>query len=389
MDKSFYQMLAVLARKNQVYMSTVLEEYDITTAELAFFLALNDREGLTQEELTTIACVDKAATARAIKSLEEKGYLKREKDAQDSRQNRVYPTNEAKLLKEKVKSELLRFNNQLTQGIDTQILELMYDGLQRMEKNIMELTSGPDFTARVNDLTAGRRLGMEEWPVKIWNVRETPIIFREAVLKWMEKDFSEYEFVYVPGEQAKADSCAGLFGYGDNKILYLKEKVEREGKRGKERRSIEKRELNRGQITEIMMSKELLQAKMILYFEDGKEQNTLEFPYNAATYYLYNPFLNWILGISKDFMPGVAESKNPRPVSLYEESETMYNYALDAYRLGAGFQNYTYKVEVHDSKGAGANRQQKEWLKIYMERGEFEVYRFGYLTQCRYRIRES
>lgn len=386
MDKTFYQMLAVLARKNQIYMSTILEEYDITTAELPFFLTLNDREGLTQEELTAIVCVDKAATARAIKSLEEKGYLIREKDVQDSRQNRVYPTSDAKLLKEKVKSEILEFNNQLTKGIDTQILELLYDGLQQMEKNIIGITSGTGFTEKMNDFAVGRRFGMEEWPMKIWNVKEIPIAFREPVLKWMEKDFSEYEFVYVPRQQAKADSRAYLFGYGDNKILYLKERVERGGRKETEKKQIEKIEFERKNVKEIMTSKELLLAKMVLFIEDGNEQSMLEFPYNAATYFLYNPFLNWILGLSKDFSLAMVEGRNPRPASLYGESEIMYNYALDAYRLGDGFQNYTYKVEVHDCKGGEAGRMQKEWLKIYMERGEFEVYRFGYLTECRYRI---
>lgn len=34
-------------------------------------MALQNHEGMTQDELTSIVCVDKAATARAVKSLEE------------------------------------------------------------------------------------------------------------------------------------------------------------------------------------------------------------------------------------------------------------------------------------------------------------------------------
>lgn len=386
MDKSFYQIIAILARKNQVYMSNVLEEYDITIAELPFFMALIDHQGLTQEELTTIVCVDKAATARAVKSLEQKGYLKRVKDKEDSRQNRVYPTKEAKLLKETIKSEILSFNNQLTQGIDTQILELIYDGLQKMEENIMGLTSGPDTIEMTKDVLSGRRTGMEEWPVKLWNIQEIPVIFLEQVLRWIEKDFSEYEFIYVPRQYTKPDSYAYLFGYGENKILFLKEIVEREGKKGDEKRRIEKMELNRQQITEVITSKELLLAKLVVHYQKEKEQKSIEFPYIATTYYLYNPFLNWLLGLEKDFQPGLLESKHPRPASLYDESLAMYNYALDAYRLGEGFQNYTYKVELYTPKGKDTKQQQKEWLKVHMEKGEFEVYRFGYLTECRYRL---
>ena len=77
MDKSISQTIALLARRSQAYLNHMLGEYNITAAEQPFFLEVNHQEGLTQEELTARVCVDKAATTRALKSLEMKGYLVR------------------------------------------------------------------------------------------------------------------------------------------------------------------------------------------------------------------------------------------------------------------------------------------------------------------------
>ena len=105
-------------------------------------MALQHYEGITQEELTAIVCVDKAATARAVKSLEAKGFLIRVQDQMDRRQNRIYPTPVAKQLGYAVGNELLHFNDMLTQGIEPDHLELVHSALLKMEENFSVIFSG-------------------------------------------------------------------------------------------------------------------------------------------------------------------------------------------------------------------------------------------------------
>lgn len=135
MDRSIARMITLLARKSQIYIGNILNKYNLTAAEQPFFMALQRHEGVTQEELTALVCVDKAATARAVKSLEEKGYLIRVQDEQDRRQNRIYPTEAAKELAPDVRRELLHFNEVLTNGIEEEALEGIYEGLLKMEEN--------------------------------------------------------------------------------------------------------------------------------------------------------------------------------------------------------------------------------------------------------------
>lgn len=144
MDKSIVRMITLLARRSQIYIGNTLSKYNLTAAEQPFFMALQHYEGVTQEELTAIVCVDKAVTTRAVRSLEKKGYLVRIQDKNDKRQNRIYPTEMTKQLGPAVREELLHFNDLLTKEIDAQSVDLLYAALLKMEENFSDIWDGRD-----------------------------------------------------------------------------------------------------------------------------------------------------------------------------------------------------------------------------------------------------
>lgn len=98
-------------------------------------MAILNNEGFSQEELTAYVGVDKAATARAVRSLEDKGLLTRVQDPRDKRQNRVYPTEKAKEVGPLVKKELSRINLALTQGLSQEEDDRIYALLMRIDEN--------------------------------------------------------------------------------------------------------------------------------------------------------------------------------------------------------------------------------------------------------------
>lgn len=232
-----------------------------------------------------------------------------------------------------------------------------------------------------------RRPTTAEWPVKIWSMDEIPELFKEQACAWIKEDFSKYVFVYSPRRRTDASSYSYLYGYGEDKILYLREAEMVQGENGGKEGLMAPKEISREQIFEVSTSRVLLSAKIVLHYREGKEQKILEFPYVPSVYYLYDPFLNWIMGQDQDFNPSLAEQKNPRPERLYHESLAMYNYSLAAYRLGNGFQDYIYEAKMRPRKWMPWKKELEEWLKVSMERGEFELHSLGYLTECFYRIR--
>lgn len=139
MQKSLTRIVTLLARKSQMCIGNVLNKYDLTAAEQPFFMALRRKEGITQDELTAIVCVDKSAAARAIKSLEQKGYIIRLKDEKDKRHNRVYQTEKAKQIGEEVAKELLDLNDMITKGINPEEIDIIYNALVKMNENSSDI----------------------------------------------------------------------------------------------------------------------------------------------------------------------------------------------------------------------------------------------------------
>jgi DNA-binding MarR family transcriptional regulator len=147
MKESMIRIITVLFRKSQSCLSVLLSKYNLTAAEQPFFAALQKCDGITQDELSSLISVDKSATARTVKSLEEKGYVTRIQGEQDKRQNRVFLTEAARECWPEVQRELMRFNELLTQNINADNLGIVYTALKQIEKNAIYLSANNDNTA--------------------------------------------------------------------------------------------------------------------------------------------------------------------------------------------------------------------------------------------------
>lgn len=138
------RLINLLARKSQGYITDLMRPFGLTAAEHPFFMALLHNEGITQERLTALVGVDKSATARVVKSLEEKGILLRIQDDADRRQNLLFPTARAKAMAEDVKAALTRFNNLLTEGMDDDETAVLLRTLLKMVDNLDRGRQGGD-----------------------------------------------------------------------------------------------------------------------------------------------------------------------------------------------------------------------------------------------------
>lgn len=136
MDPSTLRWITLLSRKTLVYLSSALAPYGLTAAEEPFYMSLYYAEGITQEELTAMVYADKASTARRVKSLEEKGLLRREKDPTDRRRNRLYLTEEAKARFGAVHRDLLELDQRLVEGLSGEEREVLARALHLMQKNM-------------------------------------------------------------------------------------------------------------------------------------------------------------------------------------------------------------------------------------------------------------
>lgn len=141
MKSSVGRLVSILYRKNQVYLNGVLKPLNITAAEVPVLIHLFGRDGISQEELSSFLVIDKAATARVVQSLLDKGFLRKEKDPNDRRSNQVFLTEQAIEQRATIFAHLRQWTDFLTAGIDEASVQTMFAVLEAMADKV----DGTDF----------------------------------------------------------------------------------------------------------------------------------------------------------------------------------------------------------------------------------------------------
>jgi DNA-binding MarR family transcriptional regulator len=136
MKKSIGRLVSILHRQSQIYINFVLKDFGISSAEYSFLLYLYYKDGITQDSLSSYLYIDKAATARAIKSLEQKGYVTKDKDTTDKRCNRIYLTEKAVSLRDTIRNKVFSWSEFLTNGIDDTSIDMVYSILEKMVEKV-------------------------------------------------------------------------------------------------------------------------------------------------------------------------------------------------------------------------------------------------------------
>ncbi len=113
MNQNLGRVLMPLSRAIAQEQAKVLQPFQLTSGEMPFYLALAREDGITQEALSARVRVDKSVTTRVIRSLEAKGFVRRERNEQDRRSNLIYLTGRGREMNQDVLAALTRYNEQL------------------------------------------------------------------------------------------------------------------------------------------------------------------------------------------------------------------------------------------------------------------------------------
>lgn len=129
------RLISVLFRYGQIYIGKNLKTHGVGKGQYIFLIALYRQDGISQEELSTYAKVDKGTTAKALKKLEEEGYIIRKTCEKDKRSNNVYLTEKAIEVKPQMRKTLMDWTNILCAGFSDEEREYALTMLERMEEN--------------------------------------------------------------------------------------------------------------------------------------------------------------------------------------------------------------------------------------------------------------
>ena len=128
--------ISQLHRKGNVFINRELSKYDLSVGQFMFLLDLYIKDGKNQEEISDSLKIDKGTTARAIKKLEEQGFVIRIKNENDKRSNKIYLTDKAKDIKENVFDILDDWNQKISMILTKEEEKTMKNILKKVCENI-------------------------------------------------------------------------------------------------------------------------------------------------------------------------------------------------------------------------------------------------------------
>lgn len=138
-DRSIGRWVSMLYRYGQSYLEHELMPYHIGSGQFTFLMALLHQDGIRQESLANNLNIDKGTTARAIKKLEQSGYVSRQVDPGDKRANIIHVTPKALALKTVLIDISLKWTETITSGFTPQEKEQVILLLQNMSQNAFSL----------------------------------------------------------------------------------------------------------------------------------------------------------------------------------------------------------------------------------------------------------
>ena len=134
--KHIAKYISQLYRKRSSYINKEISKYGIGSGQFMFLLELYKKDGKNQEEIAEDLKMDKGTTARALKKLEEQGFLTRLKDEKDKRSNKIYLSDKAKNIREDIFNILDDWNKQITRSLAKEEVKMLEDLLEKVSKNI-------------------------------------------------------------------------------------------------------------------------------------------------------------------------------------------------------------------------------------------------------------
>ena len=115
---SLIKLNSNIFRRNQVYLDNVLKKYELTSGSYPYLLILNEKKGISQNQISKDIGHDKAMSARTITKLIDLGYIYRKEDEADSRAYKLYLTEKAETIIPKVIREIHKLIDLITEDLN-------------------------------------------------------------------------------------------------------------------------------------------------------------------------------------------------------------------------------------------------------------------------------
>ena len=129
------RFITLLFRMFTVYLNREMSKLKIGTGQYIFLAELFDADGRSQEDLTRSTFLNKANTARALKKLEDHGYIRRVSDSNDQRVKHAYLEPAAREIEDEFWNIILKWSEILSRDLSKKRKEQLLTDLEKMADN--------------------------------------------------------------------------------------------------------------------------------------------------------------------------------------------------------------------------------------------------------------
>ena len=142
----FMKSLNIISRCQYAFRAKHSEN-GINAIHNSLVLAICREPGRSQDELAKDICIDKSGVARALASLEEKGFVERKTDPENKRKTLVFPTEKLLETIPSVRALAVKWNELVSEGISEEEFAIFQSVLFRIEKNARKIIEETEMNA--------------------------------------------------------------------------------------------------------------------------------------------------------------------------------------------------------------------------------------------------
>jgi DNA-binding MarR family transcriptional regulator len=129
------RLVTLLFRMFTVYLNKEMPALNVGIGQYIFLAELFDEDGRSQEDLTRSTFLNKANTARALKKLEELGYVRRASDSNDQRVKHAYLEPAAREIEGEFWEIILRWSEIISRDLSPERQKQLLSDLETMVDN--------------------------------------------------------------------------------------------------------------------------------------------------------------------------------------------------------------------------------------------------------------
>lgn len=94
--------ISIIHRTRIIHLNNEMKDLELTAGQVPFLIHLSHKEGITQDDLAVHLHIDKGTVARALKKLEDNGFIYREINPQNRRKYLLFLTEKGRQIVPKI-----------------------------------------------------------------------------------------------------------------------------------------------------------------------------------------------------------------------------------------------------------------------------------------------